>query len=65
MKKSNLITLLLTTITSLFLISGFVFAQEYADYTKINNTTTEEAAAVGSVYHALKKYDSQKTEEVT
>lgn len=43
------------------LILALVFAQEFADYTQIDNTTTREATAVGSVYHGLKKYDLQLT----
>ncbi len=43
------------------LILALVFAQEFADYNEINTTTTKEAAAIGSVYYGLKKYNTQLT----
>ena len=46
------------------LILALVFAQEFADYMGVKDTTNNEAAAIGIVYYGLAKFDSQTTEEI-
>ncbi len=46
------------------LILALVFAEEFADYIDVKDTITKEAAAIGTVYHSLEKFNSQTTEEI-